>query len=72
MTVKEFMTKYKNECKSFYLIPNVVSNQTFREPNWKYGFDIMIIGNLPIEVRDKKVLKHFKEDDKIIIIWKNE
>lgn len=72
MTVKEFMIKYKRKCKSFYLIPNILSNQTFNEPIWKYGFDISIVGNLPKEIEDREVVKSWKEDDKIIVIWKNE
>lgn len=69
-TVKEFISEHKYENKPFYLIPNIVSNQTFREPYWKSGFETTLI--VPKELSDKKVIKSWHEDGMIVMIWKNE
>lgn len=71
MTIKEFISCNKGN-KKFYLIPNIVSNQTFSEPFWKSGFEVSSLNSVPNEIVDKNVIKHWKEDEYLVIIWKNE
>lgn len=69
MKVKDFIFNHKDENKTFYLIPNIVVNQSFNTPYYLKGLDVT--NKAPIEIEDKNVVKSWIEDDKIIVIWKN-
>lgn len=70
MLVKDFVKQHNGE--TFYFIPNILSNQTFSEPQHHYGHEISNIGSIHSEILNSNVCKSWKEDKKLIIIWEKE
>lgn len=72
INVWNFINNHLEDGKEFWICPNIVSNQTISPSPYKKGLDISQLNSIPIEIRDKEVVKVWGEDNKICIIWRNE
>lgn len=66
LSVEEFV-KQRNLNK-LWLCPHEVSNGKVVNPPWLAGFECSP-STIPDEIKDRKVVKHFKENSTLCIIW---
>ena len=72
MTVQEVCNQHKHDSKGLWLCPSICKNMNITPRQYKYGIDYQNIGSIPSELLNKEVVKMFREDNTICIIWKNE
>ena len=72
MTVKEFCNHHKHDSKGFWLCPSICKNMTITPRLYEYGIDYQNVGSIPNELLEKEVIKTFRENGVICIIWEND
>lgn len=72
MTVQEVCNHHKHDSKGFWLCPSICNNMNITPRQYEYGIDYQNIGSIPSELLNKEVVKMFREDNAICIIWENE
>lgn len=72
MTLLEFCTQHKNDKETYWLCPNICSNQNITPRKYEYGMEFVSSGFIPKELLDKELVKAFREDGKYCLIWRNE
>lgn len=70
MTVQEFITRKALSGKA-WTCAHLVSNGRISNPDWYFGTECTI-QSIPQQVRDKKILKYFREGGFHCIIWNND
>lgn len=68
-TVQEYVKEH--HYTKLWLCPSIVSNGKIGNPSWMSGYECSA-GTIPPEIRDKKVRKHYKENNIVCIIWEND
>lgn len=68
-TVLEYVKEH--DYSRLWLCPSIVSNGKISNPPWMYGYECTQ-NTIPDEIKNKKVRRHYKENNVDCIIWEND
>jgi len=71
MTVEEFLQEHKYDDMGFWLCPNIVNNSSINSREYECGIEVSALQYVPQFLRDKKVIKSWREEGLWCIIWYN-